>query len=377
MAVRVVGERRSQPGNGEVVDGELVDRCVRGAGEQLADGVQVVGVASQPAHGAATLDDRGASSRPWTHVSLVGQGVLMGHEVWGVYSVRDHLRPHAFVADVMLYDRVVMPVPPGPESPESPVEWQRWRTEGWDPEAQKSILEILGDRAYPVEWGAEKRAQWKQEWLAARANEEATSPWIVTGGVLQRGLPSHVTGINAVATYGSRAELEEAVGLGMITDTTPLPAGQMLVVMGREFLAPDHSEYKSDADLLKASVELADDREFRRKRSSYWRWQREFLTDGITDQAAIKDAAEEMGDLLADELRTVRRQRIKTLTLFAFCVSSAAISLAAAPFTPLALGAAFLSVGQFSAERLLTAHEKDVPSPTALFFDARKQLGWD
>jgi hypothetical protein len=32
-------------------------------------------------------------------------------EVWATYSVRDHLAPKAFVADVMLYDRLVIPVP--------------------------------------------------------------------------------------------------------------------------------------------------------------------------------------------------------------------------------------------------------------------------
>jgi hypothetical protein len=56
---------------------------------------------------------------------------------------------------------------------------------------------------------------------------------------------------------------------------------------------------------------------------------------------------EEMNDLLADELQAVKRQQVKTVTLFAFCVASAAIGLTAAPPAPLALGAAFLSVGQF------------------------------
>ena len=64
-----------------------------------------------------------------------------------------------------------------------------------------------------------------------------------------------------------------------------------------------------------------------------------------------------MNDLLADELQAVKRQQVKTVTLFAFCVASAAIGLTAAPLAPLALGAAFLPVGQFGAERFFGARE--------------------
>ena len=34
-------------------------------------------------------------------------------EVWAAYSVRDHLGKKPFVADVMLYDRLVIPTPRG------------------------------------------------------------------------------------------------------------------------------------------------------------------------------------------------------------------------------------------------------------------------
>jgi hypothetical protein len=32
-------------------------------------------------------------------------------EIWAAYSVTDHLAKKAFVADVMLYDRLVIPIP--------------------------------------------------------------------------------------------------------------------------------------------------------------------------------------------------------------------------------------------------------------------------
>jgi hypothetical protein len=33
-------------------------------------------------------------------------------ELWGTFSVKDHLRERAFVAEVLLYDRLVIPRPP-------------------------------------------------------------------------------------------------------------------------------------------------------------------------------------------------------------------------------------------------------------------------
>ena len=48
-------------------------------------------------------------------------------EVWDV-SVRDHLQPWAFAAEVLIYDRLVIPVPPDGDSDE----WKRWVGERWD-----------------------------------------------------------------------------------------------------------------------------------------------------------------------------------------------------------------------------------------------------
>jgi len=43
-------------------------------------------------------------------------------EFWGTFSVADHRRRRAFVADVLLYDRVAIPVPDGAD------EVERWRS---------------------------------------------------------------------------------------------------------------------------------------------------------------------------------------------------------------------------------------------------------
>lgn len=69
-------------------------------------------------------------------------------ETWGTYSVRDHSRSRAFVADVLLYDRLMIPYPP------NEAEVERWKTSGWDPDRLKTCLQTLGDLAVPVHLSA-------------------------------------------------------------------------------------------------------------------------------------------------------------------------------------------------------------------------------
>lgn len=76
----------------------------------------------------------------------------MARRLWGCYSVSDHMRPRAFVADLLLYDRLVIPVPAASDM----ALWEKH----WNPERQARLLEILGPYAAQVEWSADlkKRA---------------------------------------------------------------------------------------------------------------------------------------------------------------------------------------------------------------------------
>jgi hypothetical protein len=133
----------------------------------------------------------------------------MGKQVWGTFSVRDHCAPGAFVAEVLLYDRLVIPVPPDDQ------ERERWRQEGWQPERLFQLAGILGDRAYLVKWDGDRQASWRNRYeagkdLARRTGQEA---FVATRSELTAGLPRNVTGIQAVANYTSIQELSDDLGL--------------------------------------------------------------------------------------------------------------------------------------------------------------------
>src|SRR5262249_34330772 len=75
-------------------------------------------------------------------------------ELWGTFSVRDHLVDRAFIADVLLYDHLVIPtLPEGSPETEWPAEW--------DLPKQRTLLGDLGDLAIPIPWTKERRDQWQ------------------------------------------------------------------------------------------------------------------------------------------------------------------------------------------------------------------------
>jgi NADPH:quinone reductase-like Zn-dependent oxidoreductase len=82
-----------------------------GAGVVDAVGSDVEDQSSRPSSGA---DDGRANEYI--------EGVVT-RPVWGTFSVRDHLRPEAFLREVLVFDRLVIPYP----DPEVPGEWERWR----------------------------------------------------------------------------------------------------------------------------------------------------------------------------------------------------------------------------------------------------------
>jgi hypothetical protein len=52
----------------------------------------------------------------------------MNRDRWDTFSAVDHLRPRAFVAEALLYDRLIIPYPPNAE------ERERWATQERKPD---------------------------------------------------------------------------------------------------------------------------------------------------------------------------------------------------------------------------------------------------
>ena len=95
-------------------------------------------------------------------------------ELWGTYAVSDHLRRRAFIADVLLFDRLVIPIPP----PNDTKELRRWHEMGWRPERQRRLQR------------REALAMLKRRALAAGLPPEFSPHWCRATGItefLERG----------------------------------------------------------------------------------------------------------------------------------------------------------------------------------------------
>jgi hypothetical protein len=238
------------------------------------------------------------------------------------------------------------------------------------------ILDVLGDRARLVKWNAYRRDAWKTRFDAGKSVDGDTQEWAfhATRTELTDGLPQYVTGVESFTQYPSLNELSEDLALQKIDPNKHLPKGASTAILGHEFLSID-PEKRTHLKVLEEAVHLSSQKAFRRKRKAYWRWQRELLED-ITDidEESLQYAVEEMRDLIADERRAIRRKRIKTIASYAFFVSSIGFALAAGPLSPITIGGAFASLGQFAVGRMAEPNEN--VSAAAVFLDTKKHFGW-
>ena len=324
----------------------------------------------------------------------------MSHELWATYSVNDHLTPRRLAADIMLFDRLVFPVPetaeipgrpdqPGPvEWTIDPAEWKRWQEAkpSWNPAAQQELLKLLAPVVRKVPWGP-KDAEYRKE----AANRAATAlpdyAFQATRSILTRDLPAYVTGVAAVGpSYGSLDEIERDLRIETPDGRARLPGGALGTVLAWEFLGPDLGEGNAkmtDAELLKETCDfVTGDKGFRDRRRAFLDWQQGFLKEELTDRESIERAAKQMKDLLADANNATAKLAVRKSARYVFRVAPPAVGLAAAVAglpggVVLAAGVLFLALGGVVIEEFLfKAAEQGRPPPTAFVHDARRRYPW-
>lgn len=296
----------------------------------------------------------------------------MVKEVWGTFSVKDHLSPQAFLAEVMLYDRLVIPVPP------DRAERQRWQENGWEPDRLDQIVERLGDRAFLVEWDAERQANWKTRYDAGNDLAYRTPDWAfeATRTELTDKLPRYVTGVEAVVTYTSVDELTNNLELTETQVNKGEYGTTVAAVIGREFLVPNDPG-KPYLDLLEEAAQFSSEPTMKYSRADFWRWQREFLDDkGITDQASIEAAVKDMAEKINREKAFAREHGIQTAIQYAFVVGGVTLGLLNSPLAAVAFAGAFLEVGKYVSGRLGPKDPNVDRAGVALIYDTQKHFGW-
>lgn len=275
----------------------------------------------------------------------------MGRERWGTFSVADHLRPRSFVAEILLYDRLVLPYPPSAD------ERTRWFEKEWRPDLLDAKLDVLPEEmVVRVPWNESVQERYKSRVDAAKdvsfdgshivAEQGRVDAFHMTRMVLAQDcrpqLPKGVTKVWALAAFPSLLAYQEDQASASKADRQEILA----IVLRHKFLVPE-CKGKTDDELLAQAVELARREDFRERRVKFHRWQE----DIIDQEIAPADAIAEMEELLKQFETIAHKARIDTYWRFAFLAIPTAIGLATAEagIPMVAAGAASLvSVASFT-----------------------------
>lgn len=314
------------------------------------------------------------------------------NQLWAAFSVKDHCTPGAFIAEVFLYDHLLIPVVPmrrdGLSADEASEEWNRWKANGWEPARLNQLVAILGERATPIPWTKPLQQQWHDQMQSA--STASTSPlteeirqarangYVMTGSVLEKFAPCMAQTFVAVSQYRSLEDLERAMPVRRVDRPAfPVPAGSLLAVLGHELLVPEDPD-RDDYQLLTEAVDVSSNSIYRKKRKQLYLWQQEFVdSEKLTDVISIKSAVEQMSDLVHDLNAATGKQKVwkGVKTFFSFLKVGEKAAGFVEPTGAKAVGA-FASVGDFVLDRIEPRKLDDDATPVAsLLLDAQKRLG--
>jgi hypothetical protein len=203
-------------------------------------------------------------------------------EVWGTVAVTDHLRTGAFIREVLLFDRLVVPVPATAE------EREHWKTpnpknpeETCDPDHLDAMLAILGTQRQenpdksPLVWTAD----WSEKrWLSRRQVADDITQidaFMDTRLILARDekLPQAV---EAVAAYPFEGDWR-AENSPLAEQPNDLNASDALLMLAYPLLVPE-VVVGQELEVLEDAADLARDPYFREQRDAFYKWLRGYLS---------------------------------------------------------------------------------------------------
>jgi hypothetical protein len=303
------------------------------------------------------------------------------------------------VAEVLLFDRVVIPVPPDGDVEEE----RRWAVNKWQPKRQQRMLDILGDGggdedlAVTIPWTPAKRDRFSALSDALKAPQERAQllsdlrfdaaylkpgvgpdAFMMTRMLLTREhdgrekeyeqrLP-HVWVERVVPAYASFKAANEELALQPVHGAEQASAE----VIGWELFIPENSDW-SDERTLEVAARLSRDDDYRLEREAFRDWWRDELNRGRPAKSAVEDLVKR-----ADRINNITKKRARrTRVLRSFAVLGGTTAAVGFWFPPIAVAGGVVALVSVGADWILK--DETMPAtlgPAAMFRDARKHLGW-
>ena len=296
-------------------------------------------------------------------------------ERWGTLSVNDHLNTQALIADLLLYDRLVFPVFSGEG------ERTRWRKEGWDPEAQESLIQELGaEVVVRAEWDEWAREHYKD--LRKMGKQIARDPFQDTRELLRdRTVFPHLSEVRAIAAYYDEDEGRRDLGLTTV-QPDGIGLGKLAFVVGQQLLVPLINPKASSHDLLLRARDLSRDQRYRDQRLEFYLWQEKTVDAIVRERRTVKSEVDDLKKQ-ADALDHWVKQyfsKHKELLAVKTVLTVVGISLPFILHTNEAVGLLGFIPGayelvKFGAEEVVQSKTEGKCEAAAMFVSAKKALG--
>ncbi len=299
----------------------------------------------------------------------------MARERWGAFSVIDHINAAALIPEVLLYDRLVIPVPHDTYFDDRP----RWVDKGWQPELLDKRLNELGDLAVRVTWNLERQKAFRLEMEKLKSIEmEARLPYQLTASILaseKPTLPSGISHVDVVAAYPSEEafkadiQLKKAVPARNDLVKRDSDIAHLGLLLGHLVAIPQDEDKPEDA--LHEAIDLAKDKDFKEKRQALYEWQIKVIDQGYSPE----EAKDEMETLIDTYNSCVKKAVRKVAYKFAFTIAGVGLSLAGAALNPLVAAGAVLTIIQFAAFDGRPIVEAGESKPAAMFHTVAYKRG--
>jgi hypothetical protein len=288
----------------------------------------------------------------------------MAFERWGSLSVADHIDAAALAANVLLYDRVVLPL-----MAEQPDRDERayWENKGWDPKLQRKRLDDLQELAVGRPWNWQRRNEFKNRIAELKLEGEDAQEigQDLTRRILaQEQVREKFPGVEHVTVIAAYNSIDLARKDFQIEDPAGALAAQA-VLLARKLAVPNLA--KPEETLLLAR-DLSRDPAFRKKRANLFDWQQGVALQKIPPEAVVARLS-----AMADEYNDAVLQATKQVYWkFAFTVFGLGLGFAGGVTIGAAASAA-LSLLQFATFDRKPAVDSN--SPVAMFHDIEQRIG--
>ena len=232
----------------------------------------------------------------------------MPKQRWGVFSIQGNSDPGSLAQEVLLYDRLVIPVPAGS------TERTHWQTMGWNPELLEQRIEQLGPVARPVPWNKTIREIYTQGGDVLPDIPYETSRRLL----VDHASVEMMDGVRPLLVPAYRSWQEFAGDFLFPSDPEPINEPPPIALLGHRVLAP---ALVGDLEaVLKESIRIAQDRDFRRQRADLYERESSLLYRGAG--CNLRAALEELSQAAQACNRTVQDTFPAVDILFAFALGT-------------------------------------------------------